>query len=292
MHRGKGMKFVGDSRVPAEKKPNIPKDYSEYPGKTEAFWPNFLLREWMVGAVFLIGFLVLTVAHPAPLEGVADPTETSYIPLPDWYFLFLYQLLKYEFASGPYTVIGAVIIPGIAFGALLLAPWLDVGKERRPYKRPIASGLMMLGVVATIFLTWESVDQHDWEAAAEQGQMADEEEDVEVDESAAGYEIYQSQDSCIGCHGGDMSGGAAGPNLLTTELETDEVIDIIQNGQGDMPADQFEGSDEELETLAAFIANNGQAPDGEGGSGGEGEDGGEDSGDEESDEGSEEGNEE
>ena len=63
MHRGKGMKFVGDSRVPAERKPNIPKDYSEYPGKTEAFWPNFLLKEWMVGAVFLIGYLSLTIAH-------------------------------------------------------------------------------------------------------------------------------------------------------------------------------------------------------------------------------------
>ncbi|TKJ04786.1 cytochrome C oxidase Cbb3, partial [Bacillus cereus] len=56
MHRGKGMKFVGDSRVPVARKPNIPKDYSEYPGKTEAFWPNFLLKEWMVGAVFLIGY--------------------------------------------------------------------------------------------------------------------------------------------------------------------------------------------------------------------------------------------
>ena len=43
MHRGKGMKFVGDSRITAtNRKPNIPKDYSEYPGKTEAFWPNFL----------------------------------------------------------------------------------------------------------------------------------------------------------------------------------------------------------------------------------------------------------
>lgn len=52
MHRGKGMKFVGDSRVPVARKPNIPKDYSEYPGKTEAFWPNFLLKEWMVGASF------------------------------------------------------------------------------------------------------------------------------------------------------------------------------------------------------------------------------------------------
>lgn len=79
MHRGKGMKFVGDSRIPAEKKPNIPKDYSEYPGKTEAFWPNFLLKEWMVGAVFLIGFLVLTIVHQPPLERMADPTDTGYI---------------------------------------------------------------------------------------------------------------------------------------------------------------------------------------------------------------------
>src|SRR5690554_2128252 len=122
MKRGKGMKFVGDSRIPAEKEKYIPKDYSEFPGKTEPFWPNFLLREWMVGAVFLVGFLCLVVAHPAPLERIADPTDSSYIPLPDWYFMFLYQLLKYEFASGNFTVIGSVVIPGIAFGALMLAP--------------------------------------------------------------------------------------------------------------------------------------------------------------------------
>ncbi len=86
----------------------------------------------MVGAVFLVGFLVLTIVHEPPLERVADPTDTGYIPLPDWYFLFLYQLLKYEYAAGSYTVIGAMIIPGLAFGSLLLAPFLDRGlKEGR-----------------------------------------------------------------------------------------------------------------------------------------------------------------
>ena len=78
MQRGKGMKFVGDSRIKANQQmPNVPKDYSEYPGKTEAFWPNFLLKEWLVGAVFLIGYLILTVAHPSPLERQADPTDTD-----------------------------------------------------------------------------------------------------------------------------------------------------------------------------------------------------------------------
>ncbi|EMT47399.1 MULTISPECIES: menaquinol-cytochrome c reductase cytochrome b/c subunit [Anoxybacillus] len=250
MHRGKGMKFVGDSRVSAVRKPNIPKDYSEYPGKTEAFWPNFLLKEWMVGAVFLIGFLCLTVAHPSPLERIADPTDTSYIPLPDWYFLFLYQLLKYSFASGPYTVVGAIIIPGLAFGALLLAPFLDRGPERRPSKRPVAVGMMLLTLAAIIFLTWESVVTHDWEAAAEQGKIRAE---VEIDKNAEGYKILEAN-TCLTCHGENLQGGPAAPSLVGTGLSAEEIANIAKNGQGGMPGGIFKGTDEELQKLAEFVA--------------------------------------
>ncbi|WP_017728012.1 menaquinol-cytochrome c reductase cytochrome b/c subunit [Halalkalibacterium ligniniphilum] len=259
MERGKGLKFVGDSRVKApeyRKKKNIPKDYSEYPGKTEAFWPNFLLKEWMVGAVFLMGYLLLTIGHPAPLERMADPTDSGYIPLPDWYFLFLYQLLKYQYASGDFNVIGTVVIPGLAFGALLLAPFLDTGKERRPLKRPVATSMMLLALIATIYLTWESVAQHDWEAAAEQGEIVE----VDIDTEAQGYEIYQNQQSCIGCHGNQLEGGAGGPNLIDSEKSVEEIKDIIINGQGAMPGGMFEGTDEELQILAEFIENNGHAP--------------------------------
>ena len=166
MQRGKGMKFVGDSRIKANNKmPNVPKDYSEYPGKTEAFWPNFLLKEWLIGAVFLIGYLVLTVAHPSPLERQADPTDTMYIPVPDWYFLSMYQLLKYQFASGPCNIIGALVMPGLAMGALMSVPFMDTSKERRPFKRPLPTAFMLLAFAAMFYLTWESVDNHDWEQA-------------------------------------------------------------------------------------------------------------------------------
>jgi menaquinol-cytochrome c reductase cytochrome b/c subunit len=250
MHRGKGMKFVGDSRVSAERKPNIPKDYSEYPGKTEAFWPNFLLKEWLVGSVFLIGYLCLTVAHPSPLERVADPTDTGYIPLPDWYFLFLYQLLKYTYASGPYNVIGAIVIPGIAFGALLLAPFIDKGPHRRPTKRPFATGFMLLAVAATIYLTWESAAAVDWEAREAQGKIVAE---VEIDKEAEGYKIYQ-ENGCINCHGDNLQGGA-GPALVDTGLTPEEVADIAVNGKAPgMPAGLFKGTDEDLQKLAEFIS--------------------------------------
>ncbi|OLN23229.1 cytochrome C oxidase Cbb3 [Domibacillus antri] len=250
MHRGKGMKFVGDSRVPAERKPNIPKDYSEYPGKTEAFWPNFLLKEWMVGAVFLIGYLCLTIAHPSPLERVADPTDTGYLPLPDWYFLFLYQLLKYTYASGPYNVIGAFIIPGLAFGALMLAPFIDRGTKRRPTQRPFATGFMLLSIASIIFLTWESVVAVDWEAKEAMGKIV---EEAEIDTTSDGFVIYE-ENGCINCHGDNLAGGSAAPSLIGTGLTAEEVADIAKNGKGTMPPGMYKGNDEDLGKLAEFIS--------------------------------------
>lgn len=259
MHRGKGMKFVGDSRIKANHRmPNVPKDYSEYPGKTEAFWPNFLLKEWMVGAVFLIAYLLLTVAHPSPLEGPADPTR-AYIPLPDWYFLFMYQLLKYSFASGPYNVIGAIVMPGLAFGALLLMPFLDKGPERRPSKRPLPTAFMLLTLASMFYLTWESVVNHDWEAQKAMGAIVEEVE-VDIDESLPGFAIWngdtgEQAKSCIGCHAADLKGGPAAPKLVGNTLTAEEIEDIIHNGRGDMPPGAFAGTDEEAKQLAEFIAS-------------------------------------
>jgi menaquinol-cytochrome c reductase cytochrome b/c subunit len=252
MHRGKGMKFVGDSRVlaPSHRKPNIPKDYSEYPGKTEAFWPNFLLKEWMVGAVFLVGFLCLTVANPAPLERIADPTDTGYIPLPDWYFLFLYQMLKYSYASGPYMVVGVILIPVLAFGGLLLAPFLDRGPERRPLKRPIATLMMLLSLSAAIFLTWQAVAYEDWKKVEEQGKILPQ---VTIDKTSAGYKVFQSQ-GCIACHGGNLQGGGAAPTLIGTGLSPSQIANIAQHGKGNMPPGIFKGTPAELKALTEFIA--------------------------------------
>ncbi|WP_066061004.1 menaquinol-cytochrome c reductase cytochrome b/c subunit [Neobacillus soli] len=257
MHRGKGMKFVGDSRVlaPSVRKKMISKDYSEYPGKTEAFWPNFLLKEWMIGAVFLVGFLCLTVAHPAPLERIADPTDTGYIPLPDWYFLFLYQLLKYSYASGPYTVVGAMIMPGLAFGGLLLAPFLDRGTERRAMKRPLATAFMLLAIASIVFLTWQSVSTHDWAQAERQGKIVAK---VDIDKASAGYKVA-SANTCITCHGDNLSGGPGAPALIGTGLSADEVAKIAKEGKGGkMPPGIFKGTDEELKTLSEFIAGLGK----------------------------------
>lgn len=251
MRRGKGMKFVGDSRISAERNVSrIPKDYSEYPGRTEAFWPNFLLKEWLAGSVFLVGFLCLTLAHPSPLEGVADPTAPGYIPLPDWYFLFLYELLKYKFASQSYVLLGVIVIPGLAFGSLLLAPFLDKGPGRRPHQRPIAVGMMLLALAAVSWLTYESASHVDWEARAEANKPIPP-SSAEIDTTDPGYAIFES--NCMSCHGEDLSGGPAAPPLIGIDHTAEEIADIAKNGYKSMPADQFQGTDEELEQLVEFI---------------------------------------
>ncbi len=252
----KDATFVGDSRVPAKRIPNIAPSYSDFPGKTEPFYPNFLLKEWMVGAVCLVGFLVLTVSAPPELTGKANPNDTSFVPLPDWYFLFLYQLLKFPWASGDWVVLGTVVFPAVAFGALLLAPWLDRGKERRAFRRPIASGLMLLSLVGIFYLTWAAMDEHNRNHASNHGGGAGG-APVAADPNFKASELWTAQASCKGCHGANME-GQMGPNLqkIGSKYNAEEIAGIIKNGKPPgMPGGMFKGSDEDLKKLAEWMAS-------------------------------------
>ena len=78
-----------------------------------------------------------------PLGHLADPTDLSYIPRPEWYFLFLFQFLKWF--EGPFEVVGAVILPTLAIVALLLIPFIDRGKMKMVRQRTGAIGLVAAG---------------------------------------------------------------------------------------------------------------------------------------------------
>lgn len=273
--------YVGDSRVRKPSMPNIPPDYSAFPGKSEAFIPNFLLKEWMVGCVFLVGVWVLTLAHPAPLGYPADPTNTSFIPMPDWYFLFMYQLLKYPYMSGNFVALGTVGIPGVAFLALMLVPFLDRSPERRFYRRPVTSAMMLLSLVAIIYTTnvsWTHY-QHELEVngitpehiereekmlkereAAKSGEEPPPVATSIVGEDEPGHEIIQRA-TCIQCHGTDLRGGGGLPSLIGIgdKFTEEELADIVHNGIGGM-APQYDANidkgltAEELDTMIAWLA--------------------------------------
>ncbi|CAM3380897.1 c-type cytochrome [Hydrogenibacillus schlegelii] len=249
------VKYVGDSRIPVRREKRLPKPYSEYPGKTEPFFPNFLLKEWMAAVVFLVGFMALVISHPAPLEPhAADPNDTTYTPMPDWYFLFLYQLLKY--IPGSMIVLGTVIIPGIFSLLLLLAPWLDRSPERRPSRRPVATALMLFVVASIVVLTYQAVASH----KAQQAEAAAATPPPPPPPAAEGAAFDPEQAfiaSCASCHGQDLKGTPAAPSLVGLNLSVDEVVDIITNGRkgsmGVMPPGMFQGTDEQKKQLAEWV---------------------------------------
>ncbi len=173
------------------------------------FFPEQVFKDTMaIFIVFVVLFLLAVIAK-APLERLADPTDTSYIPRPEWYFLFLFQILK--LLNGPLEVMGSVVLPGLAIIALFLVPFIDRGAMVRVRQRTLAIGAVALAAIAWTGLTTAAVmstpkmtEQTVAEAApAGAWQQLSPEE-------LAGVGYYR-QENCASCH--QPGRAAIGPDL-------------------------------------------------------------------------------
>jgi quinol-cytochrome oxidoreductase complex cytochrome b subunit len=118
----------------------------------ETFYPSFVCKEIVVMMLlFIFVAIILAVVFPVGLGDPADPTDNLFIPKPEWYFMSLYQLLKYF--PGKLEVIATAIIPAGGIIALILLPFIDKKAEIKPGKRPISMTIMVLAVVAIVILT-------------------------------------------------------------------------------------------------------------------------------------------
>jgi len=119
--------------------------------KVGRFHPDQLLRD--LAAVFVCLAFAVGMAvrgHGAPLDAPADPSS-DYAARPDWYFLFLFQLLKYF--DGPLEVVGTVVLPGLAMAWLTLLPWIDRAEGRAIRGRLVPVGSIAVGTLAVVVLT-------------------------------------------------------------------------------------------------------------------------------------------
>jgi len=118
----------------------------------EIFYPSFLFKEIVVMMlIFILVAVILALVFPVGLGDPADPTDNLFVPKPEWYFMSLYELLK--FFPGKLEVIATAIIPSGGIVILFLIPFLDKNPEKRPRKRPLAMILMLLAVAAIMALT-------------------------------------------------------------------------------------------------------------------------------------------
>src|SRR4030043_1377561 len=193
------------------------------------FYPAIIFKDVVVS--FIIFLLLISVAYflGAPLEARANPADTGYTPRPEWYFLFLFQLLKYF--PGKFEVVGVVVIPALAILVLFFLPILDRSIKRHFLDRPIVTGITLLAVAGVITLTILAILEAPPPVQASQGDPV---------------ALLYSQ-NCAPCHGASIS-VPSGTNLHTL---------IAQGSHAGMPAWSGDLSSAQIDELAGFILSPG-----------------------------------
>jgi len=194
---------------PRTNDPKYPEYYREAYAATKRggmrFWPDILGKDAIVSAAVVLFIVLIAVLVRTPLEAPADPTDTSYVPRPEWYFLPIYQLLK--LVPGSMESLIAVGVPSVLVLVLLGLPFFDRRSTRNLLHRPVA----MLGLAFILggagFLI----------GAAGRGPRAAEAGPVLSSVQRAGRALFQSQ-QCGGCHRLAGQGGEEGPDLTKVGL--------------------------------------------------------------------------
>jgi ubiquinol-cytochrome c reductase cytochrome b subunit len=186
------------------------------------FWPDQAIKDVVVGSSIFYLLIALTVFSPPSYSGPADPLDTSYIPKPEWNFLFLYQGLKYF--QGPLEPVGTVGVPSVIIMLLLILPFVDRNPERNPLRRPVAMafGLVFIGALGALTLIGHY--SKGFAVSASSGPSAKEQQASSA-KPAQGKEgeqkvpdAFQSA-GCTGCHKIGGSGGNVGPELNAEVLK-------------------------------------------------------------------------
>jgi mono/diheme cytochrome c family protein len=248
--------------VDEEQKREYQARYDEEKERGEKFFPDIIYKDVIVAFSLFLLLVGLATFVGITTEPPADPNDTSYVPRPEWYFLWLFQMLKYF--PGEIEWIGTTIVPIIAFLALLLLPFYDRSPIRYWRKRKVGITIMSLVVVGIIALTLLAAvatpSQEGFSAVASV-----------TNQIVAGQDLYGLH--CVECHGSEGEGGeiTAVEGLEGVVMEplnaldfiytrTDETIfNVINYGQQDLGMQPFglayggELKRAEIEAIVTFI---------------------------------------
>jgi menaquinol-cytochrome c reductase cytochrome b/c subunit len=211
--------------VDAREKEQYLREYSILKGQGKPFFPYAIAKDGAMACVTLGVIITMSILFGAELGPKADPTTTTYTPRPEWYFFFLFELLRV--VKPPDLVFLATIgIPTICLVLLLILPFIDRSPERNPLRRPIATTAGIATIAAMAYLTVL-------------GALAG--SPTEIDQPAPpglekGQEVMASS-GCLGCHKVGENGNTLGPNLTDVgdRLGKDAIARTLVNPTPPMP---------------------------------------------------------
>jgi ubiquinol-cytochrome c reductase cytochrome b subunit len=217
------------------------------------FYPDVVGKDAIVATGVIVLIVLLALAFGAPLEAPADPTDTAYVPTPEWYFLPLYQLLK--LVPGSLESLVAVGVPGALIIALVALPFFDRKSTRNLRRRPIALGLLAAMLGGAGLLLGSAIRGVGPAVAAESGRAL-------TSKERAGRALFRSQ-KCDDCHSIGGKGGDKGPKLTEVGLRHSTAwlhsyVEQPSRFRGDTTEMPAFGpptlSHEEIEELAQYLA--------------------------------------
>jgi menaquinol-cytochrome c reductase cytochrome b/c subunit len=223
------------------------RDYSILKGQGKPFFPYAVAKDSLMACLVLAVIITMSILFGAELGPKADPTTTTYTPRPEWYFFFLFELLRV--VKPPELVFMATIgIPTICLVLLLLLPFIDRNPERNPLRRPIATiaGIATIGAMAYLSIL---------------GALAG--SPTEIDKPAPpglekGQEVMASS-GCLGCHKVGENGNTLGPNLsdVGSRLGKDAIARTLVNPTPPMPPYRALQKDnpEQFDQLVQYVAS-------------------------------------
>jgi ubiquinol-cytochrome c reductase cytochrome b subunit len=242
---------------------------------TESFYPKQLMMDmgFALLIIVLLGFLSWRL--PMNLGPKADPSDTVFLPRPEWYYIPVFQYLKYW--SPATAIVGILVIPGIIGLLLVGLPFYDRRLERRPWKRPISVGIFVAIFLALGFFGVQShrEDMNSPGVAAQLERQRHEEEEFmkapfeaevvlagaptpPVNPSLAEGQAIFVRQGCNACHGDNGVGGGIGPRLVGvgTKYDSAKLQSLLRSPTPAMLAGGMPPIDikqEELDQLVAYL---------------------------------------
>ncbi len=228
-------------------------------GAPKKFFPEQVFKDTVAIFFYFCVLSVLAVAVRVPLGQLADPTNTAFVPRPEWYFLFLFQTLK--FFEGPLEVVGTVVLPTLAVLVLFLIPFLDRGKAIRAARRTTAMGAVVLAGLGWGALTLAALRPASPGASPEievvTERVAAQSWQQLSPEELAGIGYFRSE-KCGVCHSLTPGATTRGADLthIPARRTAAWMIDHFKRPSQVMPGTSMPAvqlSDAQLNTLAAFL---------------------------------------
>jgi ubiquinol-cytochrome c reductase cytochrome b subunit/menaquinol-cytochrome c reductase cytochrome b/c subunit len=212
----------------ARQKEEYLREYNLLKSQGKPFFPYAVLKDSVMACIVLTVIILMAVILGAgELSNRADPTTVTYTPRPDWYFYFLFEVLR-VIKPPSLVVLATVGIPTIALVLLALLPFYDRSPERRPERRPIATTSAVAVMAAMAYLTW---------AGAHAG--APDQINLKVPASAEAGQQVANQSGCGACHKfGEAGNSGPGPNLshIGSTLPSQAIARTLRNPTAPMPS--------------------------------------------------------